>query len=317
MNKEKPKVSVIICAYTIERLNNIYEAVNSVLAQTFRPYEVMLAVDHNQELHDKLQKELPQPTKLLLNDGDERGAVATDNVGIAYSSGDIIAFIDDDAVAEKDWLEKLVKYYDDPSIVAVGGKLVSVWERGRPEWFPEELDWIVGGTYKGHPEIQTPVRNLILCNMSVRSAVFHDSGFFATEFGRNGNWGTGAESEFFLRVRHQQSNTIVLYEPDAIVYHKVPPRRTSLKYVVLRSYNEGFHKARIERSRVSLSQNPLLTERSYLHYLLFTSVPQRLTSFYKKGSLSQIVVIVLSIAATGVGYLVGKLRRKSKTEYGH
>lgn len=309
MNRENPKVSVIICAYTMERLNNICEAVNSVLAQTLKPYEVILAVDHNQELRDKLQNKLPQEVKLILNDGNNRGAVATDNVGIAYANGDIIAFIDDDATAEKDWLENLVKHYRETTIAAVGGKLVSVWAKTRPSWFPEELDWIVGGTYKGHPEIQAQVRNLILCNMSVKKEIFHTAGPFATELGRNGNWGTGAESEFFLRTKQQQADAIILYEPDAIVYHKVPPQRTSPKYVVLRSYNEGFHKAIIERSRVSLSQNPLSTERSYLRYLLFTSIPQRLKHFYKKGSLSQIGIIVLSIAATGLGYLVGKVRR--------
>jgi len=45
-----PSVSVIICAYTEERLKDIHEAVDSVLAQTLKPHEVILAVDHNQGL---------------------------------------------------------------------------------------------------------------------------------------------------------------------------------------------------------------------------------------------------------------------------
>ena len=309
MSEENPKVSVIICAYTMERLNDIHEAVNSVLTQTLKPHEVILAVDHNEELRDKLQNKLPQEVKLILNDGNNRGAVATDNVGIANSSGDFIAFIDDDAIAEKGWLENLVKHYNDPTIVAVGGKLVSVWDEARPSWFPEELDWIVGGTYKGHPEIQTQVRNLILCNMSVKKQVFKAVGIFATELGRSKNWGTGAESEFFLRMKQQQADAIILYEPDAIVYHKVPPKRTSLKYVVLRSYNEGFHKAKIEKTSADLSQNPLSMEYTYLRYLLITAIPKRLKGFYKRGSLSQAGVIMISIAATGTGYLIGKVRR--------
>ncbi len=308
MNKENPNISVIICTYTMERRHDIHEVVDSILAQTLKPHEVILAVDHNQELYEKLLKELPQQVRLILNDGDERGAVATDNVGIAYSSGDIVAFIDDDAVAEKDWLENLVGHYKDPHIGAVGGRLVSVWDEGRPEWFPEELDWIVGGTYKGHPEIQTQVRNLILCNMSVRKEVFQPTGFFATELGRSNNWGTGAESEFFLRAKHQLPDVTILYEPKAVVYHKVPPQRTSLKYVALRSYNEGFHKARIERTYADLFQNPLSIERAYLRYLLFTSIPERLKRFYKKDCLLQVGTIIISIATTGAGYLVGRLR---------
>ncbi|GAJ08666.1 unnamed protein product, partial [marine sediment metagenome] len=44
------KVSVVICAYTTERLQDIHEAVDSVRAQTLKPHEVILALDHNEEL---------------------------------------------------------------------------------------------------------------------------------------------------------------------------------------------------------------------------------------------------------------------------
>jgi len=303
-----PEVSVVICAYTMERLPYIYEAVDSVLRQTWPPHEVILAVDHNPELFQKLNNELGDRVSVIHNDGPERGAVVTDNIGTRYATGDIIAFMDDDATAASDWLEKMVKHYHDPRIIAAGGKLVPVWQEHRPRWFAEELDWVVGATYKGHPEKQAEIRNPILCNMSVRREVFHSAGFFTTELGRRKNWGTGAESEFCLRAKRHSPDSAILYEPEAVVYHKVPPQRASLKYVLLRSYNEGFHKALIRRAFAGMSGEPLSMERSYLRYLV-RSVLGKLVRFYRHGNAGQVASITASVAATGAGYLIGMLKR--------
>jgi len=302
------KVSVVICAYTMERLPYIYSAVQSVLNQTLPPHEVVLAVDHNLELYQKLNTDLGDRINVIHNDGPERGAVVTDNIGTRYATGDIIAFMDDDATATGDWLEKMVDHYRDPYVIASGGKLVPVWQECRPAWFAEELDWVVGGTYKGHPEQRSEVRNLILCNMSVRREVFDSAGYFTTELGRRKNWGTGAESEFFLRVKKHFPESVVLYEPEAVVYHKVSLQRTKLKYMLLRSYNEGFHKALIRKAFAGTSGEPLSMEYTYLRFLL-GSVLGKLGRFYRRGNLSQAISIMASVVATGSGYIAGMLKR--------
>jgi glycosyltransferase involved in cell wall biosynthesis len=190
MDKSNPKVSVIICAYTMERLKDIHEAVESVLAQTLKPYEVIIAVDHNKQLYDTLAEtyrdsveirknsanlnqspvpspqsptpnpQSPIPLLPVLNEG-AHGLSETRNVGIGAASGDIVAFIDDDAIAEPDWLENLIRPFQPPipnpqsPVVAVGGRAIPIWPSGRrPLWFPEELDWIVGCTYKGLPIVR-------------------------------------------------------------------------------------------------------------------------------------------------------------------
>ena len=303
-----PKVSVVICAYTMERLPYIYSAVQSVLNQTLPPHEVVLAVDHNRELYQKLNTDLGDRINVIHNDGPEGGAVVTDNIGTRYATGDIIAFMDDDATATGDWLEKMVEHYRDPRVIASGGKLVPVWQGCRPLWFAEELDWVVGGTYKGHPEQRTEVRNLILCNMSVRREVFDSAGYFTTELGRRKNWGTGAESEFFLRVKKHFPDSVVLYEPEAVVYHKVSLNRTKLKYMLLRSYNEGFHKALIRKAFDGTPGEPLSMEYTYLRFLL-GSVLGKLGRFYSYGNFCQAISIMASVIATGAGYTAGMLKR--------
>lgn len=373
------KVSVIICCYTMERLNDIYEAVGSVLNQTLKPHEVILAIDHNEELYQKLaespnlNESKPISIKLVLNTGAQ-GLSETRNVGIRASSGDIVAFIDDDAIAEPDWLENLAKPFSHQSaarsqshqtndyrpstadyrVVAVGGRAIPLWLSGsRPTWFPEELDWIVGCTYKGLPlsySLQSPVtgqqsstpldyrlstvRNVPGCNMAFRKEVFEQAGFFRSEMGGIKETPRGGEeAELCLRIKHKIPDSLILYQPNAVIHHKVPSWRLNLRYLTQRSFNEGFYKAKVQKlhqptkkSAVGSPQSTvkipnsrlpttdsrlskaLSTESSYLRYLLFTSIPERLRRFYRKGSFLQAGAIIISIVATGTGYLIGRIK---------
>jgi len=333
----KPTASVIICCYTEERLKDIHEAVESVLAQTLKPHEVIIAVDHNKQLYEgfaetyqdsvEIRKnsvnlnrspnrrspvsdpQPPVPIVLVLNEG-ARGFSATKNVAIRAAKGDIVAFLDDDAIAEKDWLLYLTKLFKDESVVAVGGRTIPLWLNGRrPSWFPEELDWIVGCTYKGLPLNGNEIRNVPGGNTAFRKGVFEKVGFFRSETGRIGTTaGCGEEADLCLRITHAMPEALIAYQEKAIIHHKVAPHRTTWRYLWKRSYNEGFYKSLVKRLSSDSSQTALSTEDSYLRYLLFKSIPERLAQFYRGESLPQTAAIIVCIAATGVGYLVGKAR---------
>jgi glycosyltransferase involved in cell wall biosynthesis len=148
---ESVMVSVIICCYTMERLNDIVEAVESVLTQTLKPFEIIVAVDNNEELFQYLVKTRFPDTRIILNT-KARGFSQTKNLGILEAKGHIVAFMDDDALAEETWLEKLTKSFslmntdhDELSwknnVVATGGTTIPRWAQGVPPfWFPEELN---------------------------------------------------------------------------------------------------------------------------------------------------------------------------------
>ncbi len=307
-NPPQSTVSVIICAYTERRLPYIYDAVRSVLDQTRPADEILLVIDHNPELFNRLKAELADKVRVVHHDEGERGAIPADNLGIDLAGGEIVAFMDDDACADRDWLDRLLRHYHDANVAACGGRLISTWDNGRPGWFAEELDWLVGGTYKGHPETRRPVKKLIMCNMSVRRDVFRTTGLFDTSFGRRKDWGTGTESEFFLRMKQQLPDATVIYDPEAIVYHRVPDRRANLRYLVLRSYNEGFHKALIRHAFAAPAREVLATENAYLRYAM-NSMTGKLARFYRRGNLGQAAAMMTSVAATGAGYLAGMARR--------
>ena len=299
------KVSVIICTYSMDRLQDTIEAIDSIFLQTYPDIEIIASIDHSQEVLSALKKVYSDRISYAINN-DIVGLSDTRNAGIKKASGDIIAFIDDDAVADKKWIETLVVNYSDPSVVAVGGKLIPVWNDNRPWWFPEELDWIVGCTYKGHPQGKTEVRNLIGCNMSFCSKVFKQVGYFSTNIGRLKKIPlAGEEMEYCIRIGSNMPKNDIIYDPDAIVYHKVDKYRGRLKYLLKRSFAEGISK-RIIKNNLEV-QNLLYTENNYIKFLLFNSIKSYLLMVVlirePIKNLMKLLAIFLSVLTVACGYI--------------
>ncbi|KJS17472.1 MAG: hypothetical protein VR69_05080 [Peptococcaceae bacterium BRH_c4b] len=303
------KASVIICTYSMERFEDTIEVVNSILQQTYSNYEIIISVDHNEEVLVALKKKLPESIIFASSNG-VRGLSDNRNAGMKKATGDIVLFIDDDAIADKLWLETIVSNYLDPEVVAVGGKLVPMWENNRPWWFAEELDWIVGCTYKGHPQDKREVRNLIGCNMSFRKEVIENVGYFSTAVGRLNKLPLGCEeTEYCVRVKQNYPNNKIVYEPRAIVYHKVSKQRERIKYVINRSYGEGISKKQVRKT--FSKENVLASENNYLIFLLQQTLPRLIFNSikFKKPveNTGKALVILGVIIATGVGYFKIKI----------
>jgi cellulose synthase/poly-beta-1,6-N-acetylglucosamine synthase-like glycosyltransferase len=179
-----------------------------------------------------------------------------------------------------------------------------LWESKRPSWFPEELDWIVGCSYKGLPTKKGVIRNPIGCNMSFRRSVIEEVGYFSTAVGRIGNNLLGHEdTEFGIRVTNRLKDTKILYDPEAVVYHRVPANRASLKYIIKRSYTEGFSKAFFSHTG-STPKSALNTEREYLRALLM-SASNRLFPSKVQTNTTQLFIILVATMMVFLGYIVG------------
>jgi glycosyltransferase involved in cell wall biosynthesis len=308
------KISVVICGYKMERFHDTEEAVNSILAQSTKPQELIISVDHNIKLYEALRSLLPPieggiTTKIILNLG-ERGFSATKNKGIIYSTGEIVAFLDDDAIADSNWLKYIIEPFKDPNVIAVGGETLPLWIGGRrPFWFPEELDWAIGGTYKGIPTKKGEVRNVPGGNSAFRKQVLDNIELFGRSFGRIGDLGAGEEAEFCLRLKSIFPTGRLLYEPRAMIQHKVPRERANIKYMIKRSFSEGIAKGKLKRSISSNGIKTLSTESTYMQYLFCTSIPSKLRQFYKDCNIVQIGTIMISIYAVTLGFILGRVRK--------
>ena len=178
------ETSVVICAYTEARWHDLVAAIHSVRGQRVPPREIIVVVDHNPTLLERMHTEVPYV--IAVENQEPKGLSGARNCGIAAATGAVIAFLDDDGVAAPDWLEHLLRAYANPEVMGVGGTVEPLWIGGRPPWFPAEFDWVVGCTYQGLPKVTAPVRNLIGCNMSFRREVFEGVGGFRSGIGRVG-----------------------------------------------------------------------------------------------------------------------------------
>lgn len=301
-----PSVSVVVCAYTEERWDDLLRCVAALRAQTAPPDEIVVVIDHNERLYTRALEALTGVH--VIENSDARGLSGARNSGILQTSGEAIAFIDEDAVANVDWLECLRDGYQNPSVVGVGGAITPAWETGRPRWFPEEFDWVVGCTYRGMPTVAVPVRNLIGCNMSFRRTVFTEIGGFRNGIGRIGVLPVGCEeTELCIRVRQAWPQSILLYEPRAGVRHRVPQQRGAWRYFRARCYAEGLSKALV--AQLVGTADGLASERTYTLRTLPQGVVHSLTSFWRRADMAgpaRAAAIVAGLAITTAGYARGR-----------
>jgi len=296
-----------VSTYTKNRLDSVRRCIDSLKNQSLACKEIVLVLDPDEDLVDFYRRRLEDDVKLVLS--DKRGLSNARNTGIKNAKGEIVAFIDDDAVADENWLSKMVSNYDDPKVVGVGGTVMPRWEGSRSVWFPEELDWIVGCSYKGLPECRTVVRNPIGCNMSFRKNVFKKVGFFSTKIGRFGRkLLAGEEPEFSIRVLKTFREAKIIYDPSAVVYHDVPKGRANLRYALERSFYEGLSKAIITSKRNSVGD--LSREDAYIKYILGVTMPSKLKRFYKLENLCHLAAVTASMLMVLMGFSIGKLQKK-------
>jgi GT2 family glycosyltransferase len=299
-------ISVIICAYTENRWHELLAAVASIQAQSLPALEIIVVIDHNPALLERVVREIPGV--MTIENREQQGLSGARNSGIAAAAGEIVAFMDEDATAAPDWLEQLSAGYAHPEVMGTGGAIQPLWLAGRPGWFPDEFDWIVGCTYRGMPETAKPIRNLIGCNMSFRREVFRQIGGFRNGIGRLGTRPLGCEeTELCIRLKQHMPEAVLLYEPAATVLHRVPAIRSNWNYFRSRCYAEGLSKAAV--ARFVGARDGLASERTHVLKTLPQGAWRDLTDVIRHGDTAGIgraTAIFMGLFITAVGYLVGR-----------
>jgi len=265
-------------------------------------------MDKNDILYNMFLSSLPKSVNIIIN--TQPGLSEARNLGIRSARGEVIVFIDDDAIADKYYTSNFIKNYDDEKVIGVYGK---IFPKGKPS-YPEELYWIGGFTNKGFSEERCEVRNGYGCNMSFRRDVFEKVGLFNTKFGRIGKkLSTCEETEFSIKALNFFNGSKIIYDPSVVVHHRVHKYRQTLGYMIKRSYNEGISKARISKLCINKNgNNALSTENTYLKYLFTKAIPTYMKYIIDGRDIAtnvkNITLLFLVISSVGVGYIMEKIK---------
>jgi GT2 family glycosyltransferase len=300
--------SVVVCVYTDRRWTDIEDCVASLLDQSVPPAEILMVVDHNDALLERAEEAFPAVR--VFENSSARGLSGARNTAIAVAAHDIVAFIDDDAVPDASWCERLLAAFGDDTVVAVGGRALARWDDGPPAWFPGEFNWVVGCSWIGLPTSAVAVRNVIGCNMAFRRDVLRSVGEFRTDVGRIGTLPVGCEeTELCIRIGQSMPGAIILFDPEIVVEHHVTADRRTFRYFFSRCWAEGLSKAHISRSVGSVDATK--DERAYMLRTLPRGVATAMRSSLRDRrpiEVARAAAILVGVVTTAASYGTHRVR---------
>lgn len=152
----KPRVSVIMPAYNAERF--IGEAINSILNQTYRDFELIIISDGSTDLTPSIIKQYAKQDKRIrfFNNRRNRGLVYVLNMGLRKARGEYIARMDADDISRTTRFEKQVAYLDTNPDVGVLGTVIEAFGIYRAYGIQKpvvELADFVDNNYVAHPTV--------------------------------------------------------------------------------------------------------------------------------------------------------------------
>ncbi len=236
-------ITVIVCTYN--RCSELVSALNSIAASRL-PESVeweVLVVDNNS--HDQTREVVEDFCRRYTGRfrylfEPRQGKSYALNAGIRESQSEILAFTDDDAMAEPGWLWNLTSALHDGEWAGAGGRIIPVWPKPIPSWLstddPDTMGPFVAfdpGTGAG-PLTRPPYG----ANMAFRKKVFEKYGGFRVDLGRSGNFPGREDIEFANRLL--AGGERLWYEPCAVVRHPAPEYRMKKRYVLNWWFRYGY-----------------------------------------------------------------------------
>lgn len=215
------KVSIVVC--TCDRTELLRACIDALLALDY-PYKEIIVVDNAPSTDACFQLCTRLPVLYFME--PKPGLDNARNKGIAHATGEIIAFTDDDARVDKDWLTNIVSHFDDPRVMCVTGYVAPV-SLERPAERTFEFNY--GGMGHGF-EVKrydgVKMSNLeklnaagmgVGANMAFRKEWFALGGFFDPDLDVGTASGGGGDVEMFHRV--VAKGCVLVYDPEVIVWH--------------------------------------------------------------------------------------------------
>lgn len=251
LTKACPKVSVIVATHNREA--TLASCLNSLKNQLFpkNKYEVIVVDNSSADNTKGIVSLFLKKSKLFKYIYEPKlGLSIARNTGIIKAKSKIIAFIDDDARADKNWLKNLIEPFSE-NIWAVGGEVNPIFEIKPPKWLPKKHKYAITIVNLGKKIKKVPY--IVGTNMAFKKEVFKKIGFFDPKIGQLGRSVVPGD-EMDLCERITKAKGTILYTPYAIVNHLVSKERLTKLYFTKRVFAEGTLSTQLDQKRVHLTR---------------------------------------------------------------
>jgi glucosyl-dolichyl phosphate glucuronosyltransferase len=240
---DDPLISVIIATH--DRLQLLLDCVASVCKGPNPSFEVLVVdQDASGQAGAALQARFLHGEPIRYFVLPNAGASRARNLGLKHSRGDVVAFIDDDALAGDGWLTAVHHAFFNrgPDVQLVTGRIRPIWPSTRPNWLPREREFLlglynIGDSFCEMPPLDQPVS----ANMAGRRELFMSLGGLEERLGpnyfRKRPMITGEDTLLGLRAR--EAGYSLFYEPNMVVYHRISTKKVKRSHFLWRQFWEG------------------------------------------------------------------------------
>jgi len=230
-------VSVAVC--TLDRAKVLAGCLDALAAQSPVPPGMEVLVIDNGSTDDTEAVVAGHPCARRVVE-PTRGLSHARNTALREATGDVVAFLDDDARPEPGWAASVAAAAERwPDAGAIGGPVVLEWLAPRPSWLGPELErWYSGRALGDAPRLLGEREHPVGANLAIRRAAALEVGGFSPELGRVGA-ALGSEEEVDLLRRLRGAGWEVAWEPAASVRHLVEPERMTVRWLLRRAWAQG------------------------------------------------------------------------------
>lgn len=240
------KISAIICTHN--RAQYLKKTIQSLITQTLPKdqYEIIVVDNASEDKTKQVCTEYASHLRYIYE--PKLGLSQARNAGWKAANGKYVAYLDDDAVASPDWLQKIVEAFKSitPQPGALGGKVEPIWEGPKPAWLSDKLlgqlallDWGPGRLTLNEKQW------FVGANMAYPKHILEEVDGFKTFLGRKGNNLLSME-ENLLRKEIERRGYKCFYDPQIVIKHHILPSRLTKKWFMERAYWNGVSSALVD-----------------------------------------------------------------------
>ncbi len=237
----KFKISVVICTHN--RAKYLGTAIDSLLEQDFDSFEILVVDNASTDNTKEVVKERLTKGNLRYFYESKLGLNNARNAGVQETQSDIIAYLDDDAMAIPQWLSQIYPaFVQNEKLGVAGGKIDLLWSEGsiKPKWLSSGMAMNLGEYNLGDEIIYIDDPGLTPrgLNYALRRKVYEEVGEFDPKLDRVGK-NLLSNGDLYMTELVLKKGWQVAYLPNAIVQHQVFPERVKMNWFINRSWWQG------------------------------------------------------------------------------